>query len=348
MALDNHESKDQIPNIFSIQHFCLHDGPGIRSMVFFKGCPLRCVWCQNPESWSPQPEIAFKKHRCLNCGTCVSICPEKVINSAGHRDKKRCKRCFSCVDNCQAEALTRFGQFLSAESIVEQLRPEFPFYQNSGGGVTFSGGEPTLFPAFAAELAARLYRENVHIALETCGQFTMQEPIPPAMELVYGDTASENEELKGSVWSLFFQIDLLIYDIKIFDSDDHRKFCGTDNSRIKNNFIRLAEFSLGDNNLTLWPRMPIIPAITDKRDNLLNWADFLNKNGLRDLTLVPFHKLGESKRLWLSMNPCLAIEKLTDESLNTTKQIFTQAGITCYAPGEEDWPERERCQPSRD
>jgi len=127
------------PLFFSIQHFCLQDGPGIRSILFFKGCPLRCLWCHNPESWSKSSQLAYKKHLCIGCKNCVNICPEGIITEPGIWDLKKCTKCFKCVDVCPSEAMTSFGFPKSIDSILEELKPEYTYYKNSNGGVTFSG-----------------------------------------------------------------------------------------------------------------------------------------------------------------------------------------------------------------
>lgn len=270
--------------IFSIQHFCLHDGPGIRSIVFFKGCPLRCVWCQNPESWSPKPELAFKAHLCIRCRACTDICPEKAVSEPGYRDLDRCRLCFSCVGQCPSGALTRFGVPRSVASIKNELRPEFPLFWTSGGGVTFSGGEPTLFPDFAAELAQRLRDDDIHVTLETCGQFILEGTGKPLSDLLR-------------------KVDLVLFDVKLFDSTEHQCFCGIENMRIKRNLKTLARLAQQGEGPAVWPRLPLIPGITDSRKNLLGWAEFLLEAGLPYLTLIPYHSLGESKRSWLGLRP---------------------------------------------
>lgn len=306
--------------IFSVQHFCLHDGPGLRSLVFFKGCPLRCVWCQNPESWQRKPQLAFKAHLCIGCGTCVDICPEQALTEPGHRDSSRCASCFDCVDNCPAQALVRFGRKRTKDEVIAELRPEYAFYKSTRGGVTFSGGEPTIFSGFAAELASALGGDGVHVALETCGWF---------------DLGSEEG---GDVWRLIEALDLVIFDLKVFDPARHRALCRADNERIKANLITLAALAGEGRGPVVWPRLPVVPGMTDGRDNLLSWADFLLSAGLSDLTLVPYHNLGESKRQWLGMPPGPDIEALSDEPLDAVRRTLDARGITCYAPSEEDWP----------
>jgi len=302
------------PAVFSIQNFCLHDGPGVRSIVFFKGCPLRCVWCQNPESWRIAPELAFKAHLCIDCRTCVDICPQKAISAPGIRDARKCDLCFTCVENCPSEAMVCFGKYTTIDSVMDELRPEFPYFENSGGGVTFSGGEPTLFPEFIAKLSNCLHGEGIHTALETCGSF---DP----------DTDT----------GFLSDLDLVLFDIKLYDETAHLKFCGKSNADIKNNLTRLAAFSLGGTGPPVWPRLPLIPSVTDTDENLTEWARFLNKIGISYLTLVPYHNLGASKRQWLNLPPAPEFSALTDERMGEVVKFLGQLGIACFAPGEEDW-----------
>ncbi len=302
------------PLIISVQHFCLHDGPGIRSLVFFKGCPLRCAWCQNPETWRAQAEIAFKAHLCIGCGTCVDACPHGALAEIGRRDAERCRLCFTCTEACPSEALHRFGLPLSVEDVLARLRPEFPLFKTSGGGVTLSGGEPSLFPGFATALATALRAEDVHVAMETSGRFS---PYRTAQ--------------------LLRHLDLLLYDVKVFDDGLHQKLCGASNERIKANLRELAAAAKGDEVPALWPRLPLIPDMTDARENLLDWAAFLLKLGIDSLTLIPYHRLGASKRGWLGLEAEPDISELSDSRIEYARALLADAGLRVFMPGEEKW-----------
>jgi len=307
---------DREPLTLSIQHFCLQDGPGVRSLVFFKGCPLRCAWCQNPESWSPEPEPAFKGSLCLGCGECVAQCPEQALARPGERDPLRCRLCFTCVEACPSGALARHGEPRGVDELVEALRPEFPLLRDSGGGVTLSGGEPTLFPALAARLAARLREEGIHVALETCGHFA------PDADFVV---------------ELLDALDLVLFDVKLFDEPEHRRLCGAGNARIKRNLRLLAERAARGEGPLVWPRLPLVPGITDGQDNLRGWAGLLVEAGLTRLTLVPAHALGESKRAWLGLPPGPAIEQPTDGQVEAARALLAGAGVAACLPADEDW-----------
>jgi len=330
---DSFETKKTL--IFSIQHFCLHDGPGIRSIVFFKGCPLRCAWCQNPESWNKKPELAFKAHLCIGCETCLDACPQNAILSPGNRNTDLCRLCFTCVDKCPSSALTRFGVYRSVDDIVEELKSEYAFYKNSGGGVTFSGGEPTLFPDFATRLALALKKDGIHVAIETCGMFQSH-----GMEDVTGppDTTGPTDPTgapQGKVWDFLSLIDLVIFDVKLFDNEAHKQYCGTGNAPIKYNLKYLSKLKQSGQGPDVRLRMPVVPGITDTADNLSGWAGFLAENNFSAITLVPYHNMGESKRSWIGLAPGPDLPSLTDKAMDAVRKFFIAGNFSCFDPGEE-------------
>ena len=334
-SINNHCSEvktSKTPNLFSVQHFCLHDGPGTRSIIFFKGCPLRCVWCQNPESWLLKPELAYKHTLCIDCKTCVEVCPEKAISAPGEWDKERCTLCFKCVEACPSGAMARFGETQAVDEVLDELRPEYTFYQTSDGGVTLSGGEVTLFPDYASDIARSLQDDGIHVAIETCGQFKLDKNV---VEKVSSEILGSS--IKSPVWKLLSKVDLVLFDIKVFDSVLHKVLCGTGNEDIKQNFKTLTQIARKSRGPKVWPRLPLIPDMTDSPDNLTNWAAFLLENGISQLTIVPYHNLGGSKRAWIGKEPAPYIPSLSDEALNNSIRVLTNAGIRCYAPGEEDW-----------
>ncbi len=312
------------PRIFSVQHFCLQDGPGIRSLVFFKGCPLRCVWCQNPESWRTAVEVGFKKHLCIDCRTCVQVCPSQAVIEPGRRDGRACTTCLTCARQCPSGALTVFGQRRPETALVEELRPEFAYFEHTGGGVTLTGGEPTLWPEFGRDLARALRRDGVHLALETCGLFDLTN-------------GRDGAEPAGPVWDFLVQMDLILFDVKVFDDLSHRRLCGASNQVIKRNLSRLAALAAQGRGPALWPRLPLVPGMTDGTANLSAWADYLSGLGLFRLTLVPFHDLGQVKREWLGMEAGPEVPELSDEARDKAAARLGRAGIQVFAPGEEDW-----------
>ena len=302
--------------VFSLQHFCLHDGPGIRSLVFFKGCPLRCAWCQNPESWRTAAEIGFRKDRCIGCGTCAEVCP----TGAAAGGNRACIRCFACVDHCPAGARVRFGQDRDVPSLLADLEPEFSLMTDSGGGVTLSGGEPVLHAGFAGALSGALKQRGVHVALSTCGFFA--EP----------DLGSDQP-----VARLLLSVDLILFDLKIWDPEAHVRQCKGENRSIRENFNRLQRAYLDRAAPPVWPRIPLVPGITDTQENLRSWSGFLRRRQCRHVTVVPYHDMGASKRQWLGMDPSPVYAEMGDDGVNRAKAILAEQGILSFSPGEEPW-----------
>jgi pyruvate formate lyase activating enzyme len=248
-----------------IKRHSLEDGPGIRSVVFFKGCPLRCVFCQNPETQEFGPEIAFRSHLCIDCTSCMDSCPRglprpRLVGSA------TCDACGACVYACPSGALALIGQRLSVDEIVDVVMRDEPYYRHSGGGVTLSGGECTAFPEFAGELLAGLVSRGISAAIETCGEF------------FYPQFAQ---------WILP-HVDPILFDVKLADDEAHVRFTGRSNQRIWANLARLLALVPE----RVQPRIPLIPGVTATRENLAAVAARLAELGARSLTLLPYNPLG--------------------------------------------------------
>jgi pyruvate formate lyase activating enzyme len=313
--------------IVSVQHFCMHDGPGTRSVVFFKGCPLRCAWCSNAEAWSRRPQLAHKAHVCINCRRCVEACPLGVMTAPGEWDVERCDACGLCAEACPARALVLLGQRKGVEALLAELRREYGLYAATGGGVTFSGGEATLQAAFAAEFGRRLRAEGVHLTLETCGVFKRTPEVD----------------------ALLAVLDLVLFDIKLFDDDDHRRWCGAGNRLIKANLEQLHAEDLAGRGPIVWPRMPLIPTVTATRANVEGWAKWLVERGMTGVSLVPYHEYGASKREWLGPGVPAAPELPlpNGELIAEVKARFASFGVRTYAPGKEPLEELVRESASR-
>ncbi len=260
--------------ILEVKGNSLDDGPGIRTVIFFKGCPLSCDWCHNPESKSARTELSFDAKTCIGCCTCMEICPAGALSNdnACFVDRARCDLCLECVEACPSGALERVGVEMTVESLISEIAKDEPFFRVSGGGVTLSGGEPLLNIEFAGTLAAALKARGVHVLVETCGLFDFgrfAELVLPHVDTVY-------------------------LDIKLMDFDEHRRHCGVSNTAILENISRLSR--LGEStDVDLLIRMPLVPGITATRENLTAVAGFLSELGLDRVALLPYNPLWHEK-----------------------------------------------------
>ena len=275
------------PLFLDIKRNSLDDGPGIRTVVLFKGCPLDCAWCHNPESKKLAPELAFHEAECIACGTCKSSCPEGAIGakSPDHVDRSVCQRCFTCAQACPAEALSRVGEAFSVDEVLVELRKDLTFFQNSGGGVTLSGGEPTLFTAFCSELLTACRELGLSTLLETCGHFAADaffETMHPHLDHIY-------------------------VDVKLIDPEAHRWYCGVDNRIILENIRELAAASRSGG-ATVLPRVPLVPGITATDDNLRGIAVFLREVGFERVSLLPYNPTWYEKARSVGRRSALAHE----------------------------------------
>lgn len=288
--------------VFDIQRFSLHDGPGTRTTVFLKGCPLRCAWCQNPESHRKEPEIAFYRERCARCFACRDVCPEgAILDGSGRRvDHDRCTGCGACARACPNGGLRLIGAEWDAGMLAAELLKDRDHFRDSGGGVTLSGGEPMVHPRFVLELFGALRKEKIHTAIETCGVFRWRD-----MERLLPHTG------------------LIYYDLKHMDDRAHRAHTGSGNRRILDNFLRLSRcFS------DLQARMPLIPGFNDGAENIGATAAFLKKAGRRSIHCLPYHNLGEAKipRIRTSLAP-LGIAGQDGGDLAPVRHLFRKDGI---------------------
>lgn len=266
------------PLIFEIKGNSLDDGPGIRTVVFFKGCPLSCAWCHNPESKRRERELSFDKKKCVACDACIALCPAKALarENPFFINRERCTLCLDCVGICPSGALSAVGTAMTVDEIVRIVEKDIPFFKNSGGGVTLSGGEPTLFMDFTARLAAELRGKGVSVLLETCGLFNYDA----FMDRLYPN------------------LDMIYFDIKIIDGDAHRRFCGQPNGVILDNFKKLNR-AFQDGGVTVLPRVPLIPGLTATEENLSAIAAFLREQGAMKAALL------QNNPLWFEKNEML-------------------------------------------
>ena len=273
--MNSREIADSAPKaiIFNIQRYCLHDGLGIRTTVFFKGCQLRCIWCCNPESFDPRIEIQFSESKCLFCGKCLTACPKRAINPdlknmGGYKiDGSVCDLCGKCIEVCPSGALHWVGKAMSVEEVYKEIMADLPFFRSSGGGVTFSGGEPLLQIDFLQAIMKKCYRGKINTAIETCG---------------YVPWENFKRILK---WTNY-----VLYDIKHMDSKKHEKLTGVPNELILENAQKLAKAKTA-----VIIRVPLIPGYNDDEKNMKELGKFVKSLPVKEVHLLPYHRLGKEK-----------------------------------------------------
>jgi len=291
------------PLVVDIKRNSLDDGPGIRSVVFFKGCPLDCAWCQNPEAISPDAEIQREAERCLSCSACVEVCPEHRARPVAEAESGTCRVCGACVAICPSGARRVAGVEYATDELAELLLRDRVFYERSGGGVTLSGGEPTLKTAYVGQVAARLKQAGAAVLLETCGLFRWD---------------SFNKHLLPHLRTIYF-------DLKLFDPVEHRRYTGKDNQRIKANFERLVEAGFVD----LLPRVPLVPGITAGEDNLRAIAGFLEGLACKRVALLPYNPLwlGKARALGRDLSRFAGEEWMSAEAVQACEAVMRKAGL---------------------
>jgi len=256
--------------IFNIQRYSIHDGPGIRTTVFLKGCSLNCWWCQNPESQLSEQENVFWEDRCIGCGACSTICPSGAIqikNSIPVTEKEKCILCGKCIEKCPALAREMIGKKMTIEEVLKEIEKDLVFYEESGGGVTFSGGEPLGQSEFLEELLNDCREKKIHTAVDTSGYVSW-----------------------GILNKIHSKVNLFLYDLKIMDSERHKKYTGVSNEIILENLKKL---SWVHNNIFV--RFPLIPGINDNYQNIKEMGEFLSSLKIAQVNLLPYHYIGVDK-----------------------------------------------------
>ena len=303
-----------VPLIFDVRRGSTEDGPGIRTAVFFKGCSLRCAWCHNPEAIAADEEIGFYAQQCIACGDCEKMCPEAAcrLDNPVRIERSLCNRCGACAHVCPGKALRKIGRPYQADELMDLLLMDVPFYRSSGGGVTLTGGEPTLHMEYARDILERLKEHAVHTAIETNGLFAWDR---------FRET-------------MLPHVDLIMMDVKVVDPLKHRAYTGASNEVIIENLRRLVR----EHPSRLLARVPLVPGFTATTDNLRETAALFRSLGLARYALLPynptwFHKAAAIGR---PVDPRLSAHLLTRDELSVCKACFTGSQLSASARPEQN------------
>ena len=292
--------------VVETKRFAVHDGPGIRTTLFLKGCPLACRWCHNPETISPRPELGYLARKCVSCGACAAVCPtgaHALVDGAHAFDRSRCTACGACVDACLPGALELYGKETSVAEVVATVLEDRIFYEQSGGGCTLSGGEPLLQPEFCAELFSALKGDGLSCALDTSGAVPWEN-----FEKVLPHT------------------DIVLYDVKHVDDALHRTHVGTSNQRTLKNLETLAQ-----RDVPIEIRVPLIPGFNADVDSLQAIGHFLARlPNVVAVRLLPYHPARSKFEAVGKRTPMPDVEPLSDEELGAATVLMEAQGLVCH------------------
>lgn len=297
--------------IFDIKRYAIHDGPGIRTTVFLKGCPLNCLWCHNPEGKSAEQEFMWWEKRCIGCRDCQKACAKNAVSFSDDTlilDVGECDFCGACLTVCHSQALELIGKELTASQLMREIEKDLAFYDESGGGVTFSGGEPLMQPVFLRNLLRACKEKEIHTAVDTCGY------VDPKIFLDIGDLA-----------------DLFLYDLKVIDDKKHIEFTGVSNKLILENVKRLS-----DTGHRVIMRFPLIPNMNDKETDVLELGTFVSSLGnVKELHILPYHKAGveKAKRLKKQQEPLFVSHPPSAERLSEIVEMLRDFGLEIQVGG---------------
>jgi len=289
--------------VFNIQRYSIHDGPGIRTTVFLKGCPLNCWWCQNPESQLNGQEMIFWRDRCIGCGACSAACTSYAIRikkGIPVTERKKCLLCRKCVEKCPALAREIIGKKLTSKEVIKEIEKDLVFYEESGGGVTFSGGEPLEQSEFLESLLDACREKKIHTAVDTSGYISWE-----------------------TLHKISQKIGLFLYDLKLMDREKHRKYTGVSNEIILENLKKLS--SVHPN---IFVRFPVIPGINDDSQNIREMGKFLSNLKITQVNLLPYHYIGIDKYQRLGITYKLAATRPpSEEKLSEISGILNKFNL---------------------
>lgn len=306
--MDNISSFSKIENIsgmvFNIQRFSIQDGPGIRTSVFLKGCPLECIWCCNPESQKSRKEIIHYNNKCILCLKCVEACPQEAITFKNNKiaiNRKLCNLCKKCIEVCPQDSYELVGEKMDLSMVMNEIMRDIPFYNNSGGGVTLTGGEPSSQPKFSSEILKASKKEQINTAIETCGYARWE-----------------------SLRTILSYTDLVLFDLKVMSDNLSKKFTGVSNKIILKNLKKIDDLGI-----KIIIRMPFIPNYNDSEENLKEMVNFLKGlNNLHPIEIIPFHQHGRYKYSCLGRNYLLnKINPIHHEDVEKTAEFFKSNGF---------------------
>ena len=292
--------------VFNIQKFSVNDGPGIRTVVFLKGCPLRCKWCANPESQLVRAEIMWDEKKCVHCRHCIEVCPLQAVSARNGKiiiDSSKCDGCGKCFHECPGKALKNEGELKTVREVMDTVMQDLPFYEESGGGITLSGGEMLAQPEFAVSLLKASKENNLHTCAETTG-FAKQEVFASVIE----------------------NLDLILFDVKHWNSEKHKEGTGVKNERILANL----KYAI-DQGKDVLPRIPVIPGFNDSIEDAANLARVIKEAGSTKCQLLPFHQFGENKYEQLGREYSYKdVTAYHREDLEEYRQTMIDCGINAF------------------
>jgi len=292
--------------VLSISKMTIHNGPGLRTVIYLKGCPLRCLWCSTPESQKASPELVVYPMRCIHCGLCVPECPLDAISVTDETvsvDRSLCNNCGKCTEVCYSEALQVLGKSMTIREVVDEVAKDSAFYKRSGGGVAVSGGEPLLNPGYITKLLRALKEEDINVGIDTCGYVpweNIEQPLP--------------------------YIDYFLWDLKHMDAETHLELTGVSNELILSNARAVSE-----RNVPLYVRMPIIPGYNDSEENIRATCEFARDlTSLVEMHIVPLHHLGKARYDSLDRSyPINDIPLIPNDVLDYMKRLVESYGLKC-------------------